>query len=533
MGMDPLHIGGNYSSRRPLLGFYDLLDQNIIDSQIKEAASRGLSYFAFYWYWDTHKNTEANVSAALVRFTTSPYKSLMKFLIAPIPVSGTPMTLEMWDEDVVPYMVTRYITDPSYLRTTDGRPVIVDFGWWQNDTAHAAGLSYLRSATVVATGNNPLILFVAQEVHTTADLAYAQSHLGLDGFTCFTFGPAYPGEPYVHTLSQIVPTLERQNMSFYVPCATTGEDTRIWWRVGYGFGIQPEQMLYNTNITFSAFQQNLEELKNYIGGNVSRTSKMLTIYAWNEWGEGGHVEPDAIYGYKYLDIIQSVFGLTARTDQPTFGPDNLVMVDWHAPSSMTAGASATAGITVLNTGSTAWTTADGYKLGSQNPQNNTVWGLDRVLLSSSQNVAPGTRIVFSFTIRAPSQPGVYNFRWRMVHEDVAWFGDSTPTARITVAPGSTSTTSTYTTSSLTALSTSSTVKSTSPSLSTSVAATVLTSSSGATSSTTTGGQGIPEFPFQLVVVSVLVLVIALSYFVIRGWTFQPRPKDSMNQCQRR
>ncbi len=52
LGQDPLNIGGNYSSREPLLGFYDLTDQQVMNAHILQAASRGLSYFAFYADWD-------------------------------------------------------------------------------------------------------------------------------------------------------------------------------------------------------------------------------------------------------------------------------------------------------------------------------------------------------------------------------------------------------------------------------------------------------------------------------------------------
>jgi len=35
---------------------------------------------------------------------------------------------------------------------------------------------------------------------------------------------------------------------------------------------------------------------------------MMTVYAWNEWTEGGNLEPDSIWGYGRLQAFQAVFG---------------------------------------------------------------------------------------------------------------------------------------------------------------------------------------------------------------------------------
>jgi hypothetical protein len=66
-----------------------------------------------------------------------------------------------------------------------------------------------------------------------------------------------------------------------------------------------------------------------------------------------------------------------------------------------------------------------YRLGSQNPQDNTIWGLGRVNLSGD-SVSPGTTTAFSFVVTAPSSPGSYNFQWQMVQDAVEWFGAKTP-----------------------------------------------------------------------------------------------------------
>jgi hypothetical protein len=83
-------------------------------------------------------------------------------------------------------------------------------------------------------------------------------------------------------------------------------------------------------------------------------------------------------------------------------------------------------ITMKNTGITTWTSAGSnpQRLGSQSPQDNMIWGLNRV--NVPQAVPPNTSATFNFTMTAPSTPGTRSFQWRMVQEAITWFGDFTP-----------------------------------------------------------------------------------------------------------
>ncbi len=74
-------------------------------------------------------------------------------------------------------------------------------------------------------------------------------------------------------------------------------------------------------------------------------------------------------------------------------------------------------VTMRNTGTSTWTRAGGYKLGTQNPQDNRLWtGGTRIHLSPVDNVRPGQSKTFTFNITAPTLPGTYNFQWRMLQE---------------------------------------------------------------------------------------------------------------------
>jgi hypothetical protein len=76
-----------------------------------------------------------------------------------------------------------------------------------------------------------------------------------------------------------------------------------------------------------------------------------------------------------------------------------------------------------NTGNVPWTSggANPYRLGSQNPSDNTRWGFSRVEMPSSPVVEAQT-VTFTFTCTAPMAEANYPFEWRMVQEGVEWFG---------------------------------------------------------------------------------------------------------------
>ena len=113
--------------------------------------------------------------------------------------------------------------------------------------------------------------------------------------------------------------------------------------------------------------------------------------------------------------------------------DSAAFVSQSVPTVLTTGEVRTVSVTMQNNGTTAWTTAGGYKLGTQNPMDNTLWlGTTRVYMNPDEVIAPGASRTFTFDITAPATVGTYNIQWRMVHEGIAWFGALSTNVAITV-----------------------------------------------------------------------------------------------------
>ena len=144
----------------------------------------------------------------------------------------------------------------------------------------------------------------------------------------------------------------------------------------------------------------------------------------------------ATYANKNWDLYYSKWGNVSFMNGCSASENYAVFVSQSVPATMTAGQTYTLSVTMRNRGSTTWTAAGNYRLGSQDPQDNHIWNGGRVGLSSAEYVEPIDQDTktFTFTVMAPATPGVYDFQWRMLQEYVEWFGEYTPDVRVNVTP---------------------------------------------------------------------------------------------------
>jgi hypothetical protein len=108
-------------------------------------------------------------------------------------------------------------------------------------------------------------------------------------------------------------------------------------------------------------------------------------------------------------------------------------VSQSVPATMTVGVQYSVTVVFHNSGTSTWTDADNYHLGSQNPQDNFTFGWERAFLSA--NVVAGANATFTFLVRAPTVAASYNFQTKMVQDGVEWFGALSPNVVVNVIPG--------------------------------------------------------------------------------------------------
>jgi len=113
--------------------------------------------------------------------------------------------------------------------------------------------------------------------------------------------------------------------------------------------------------------------------------------------------------------------------------NNSQFISQSVPISVSPGESYNISVTFKNTGTKTWTSGNLYRLGTQNPSDNTIWiQTNRVALP--HNVAPDDEVTFNITITAPSNEGIYALQWRMVQDGVEWFGQMSEVVYYVINP---------------------------------------------------------------------------------------------------
>ncbi len=109
--------------------------------------------------------------------------------------------------------------------------------------------------------------------------------------------------------------------------------------------------------------------------------------------------------------------------------DNSKFISQTVPSSVTIGQQFQMSITFENTGTTIWKSSDLIRLGAINRTEEWVSdGTNRIHLSS--NITPGMQVTFTTNMIAIENGNA--LQWQMVHDGVAWFGETSEIKPITI-----------------------------------------------------------------------------------------------------
>lgn len=292
-----------FPERDSVLGWYEEGNPIVADWHIKWAVENGLSFFVYDWYWrDGREVLEAGLNEG---FLKARYNRLLKFAIMwanhrPFS-SHTPQQLL----DVTDYWIEHYFRRPNYL-TVDGKPyvsffstadLLSDLGSPENTAkafdamrarVRAAGLPGLHIGA--CSSGDPRLL---------AELKAA----GFDSVTAYNYvraGARTAQSPYRSYLlghEAIWRACDAEGTLPYIPLLTVNWDSRPW------AGPRAEARFARSTADFA---EGLGHLKTFLD---ERGRKMAILEAWNEWGEGSYLEPNAEFGFGDLEAIRATFAM--------------------------------------------------------------------------------------------------------------------------------------------------------------------------------------------------------------------------------
>jgi len=325
---------GPIPDREPLIGWYDDRQQEVLDNHILMAASRGIDHFAFYYFWK-EDGLAPRPGQNVENFKKSPYRHLMDFYIYFI--ADGAYNENHWRNNIVPKLI-EFMKEPSYKKTKsedpemDGRPIMGLFGDMKSrlggtEEKSKENLQYLRDKCIEAGLKNPLLLVDGYRTLKT------YINQGYDGFLPLNLAgiglddnPEIPEDyasSYPDAWRDFVKTdFEGPDSSYenylFIPGGLNAFDLRPWKEVSADYS----GIYFYADPSPGKFKEQLNNVKDYLDTHES-SMNMATFYAWNEWGEGGTIEPNTLFGYGYLDAIQEVFGLNNQNYKLTVKNEGL------------------------------------------------------------------------------------------------------------------------------------------------------------------------------------------------------------------
>ena len=124
---------------------------------------------------------------------------------------------------------------------------------------------------------------------------------GYDAISAYNYasaGATSRRSPYRSLMKGHVPIWDKSldaDILRYIPLLTVGWDSRPW---------HGEDAAVRFNRTTEFFREGLMALKKWMDKN---NAQIGLLEAWNEWGEGSYIEPNAEFGFGDVEAIRNVF----------------------------------------------------------------------------------------------------------------------------------------------------------------------------------------------------------------------------------
>lgn len=334
---------GHQQPKQPLWGYEDESDPAVMSRKIDAAADHGIDAFVFDWYWYDGPYLQRALDEG---FLQAPNRDRLKFALMwanhdwhdrhPVSLANSEKAATLFPWTTTPenigsvwdYILEHYLTQPNYWRV-DGKPYFSIYSVTRfidrmggpektsevlelfRQKARAAGLPgvHFNAVWFDNLDNQPFCPNITHTWHRdigfdsyTSYNSNGTTPVWLENFPKVDFNTA--AKEYVELAAR---TLKKLPAPYY-PVVTSGWDTspRTVQSDIYTKGLYPFLAVMDTDP--DGFRQLFKDLKDLVKDRPE-PQQIIFFNAWNEWTEGCYLEPDAVYGYKLLEIIKEVKGI--------------------------------------------------------------------------------------------------------------------------------------------------------------------------------------------------------------------------------
>jgi len=313
---------GHYQPKVPLWGYEPDDDPKVMERWIDAATEHGVNVFIFDWYWfDEGPFLESSLNNGFLKAKNN---EKMKFYVmwANHDVSHSYWNVHkypgnrtlLWDgavdmknfKIIVARVIKQYFSKPNYYKI-DGKPVFSLFSM-SNFLEGLGGLEqaaeaidYFRAETKKA-GFPGLHLQQIVFGPPGKEMQKKMAALRADSFTMYNWGGPHP-EDYIKWGVQAMERRKKCDETLSIPFFPNAS---IGWDDSPRFPNQQKKSIVHLNKSPQAFGSFLQKTKEYCDQHPEQP-KLMTIFSWNEWIEGGYLLPDMKYGFGHLEAVKKVF----------------------------------------------------------------------------------------------------------------------------------------------------------------------------------------------------------------------------------
>lgn len=322
---------GHYWNRKPLWGYVNEADPNVMAMQIDVATNHGVNVFIFDWYWyDGRPFMETTLNNG---FLKADNVDKMKFYL----MWANHEVVNVWDtrlaginehnviwtgqidrqefEKICKRNIENYFKHPQYYKI-DGKPVFMIYdipqliaglggveetidalNWFRQETQSAGFPGLDLQLTMWAINVNYSGVDGGRSDEPENDFV---NKLGFTSATHYQFVHFTDvNRDYLEIMEDVQKEWSRLDDAFdivYYPHVSVGWDNSP--RTGVSAVVK--------NNTPENFKKALLQAKAHVDARPNQ-APLITINSWNEWTETSYLQPCSEYGYGYLNAIKEVF----------------------------------------------------------------------------------------------------------------------------------------------------------------------------------------------------------------------------------